>query len=189
MNKRISEIEKQLNKILNSAQQSITEAQKKIDQASINEQQTAERVLEALEQEDPQAYAQAVADNRAAVAIAEMYSKNIELKNTAPLISEEEYNKLKSEVFSEINKETVATLEKAVKYLNLVEEARDQLASEMNKADEVLKILQRKVLRVGNTKTVNGACIVVPDDSCGRSEVLESLNNIVDCYGFSSITK
>lgn len=188
MSKKLAEIEKQLNEILESGTQRIKEAEEKAKQAEENEKQHAGKLLKARRELNESAYVKESEELRAAKDIAKMYSERAHDIRKEPLVTEDEYKKLKTEIIAEYERESQAAKKESSQLLNQVRAIGEKLGSNIDLANELLRRLQRDIYREDTIKeNPDGTRTAISDDHIRDEDVNGTLQRFRTPSWFSSL--
>lgn len=144
----LTELEAYLSGLKTKNQEAIKKLTDQIEIFKQNEQKATEAIAKAQLDFDNEAYNTAKSDLWTAQNGQELYGNKKKELETAPLISEQDYNKLVAEINQSTRSENQTQLDEAVELLKPFVEFAYDLENELNKGNEILQFLQREVKRI-----------------------------------------
>lgn len=157
MMKELLALEQELKEIQEEGNKRVIEYQAEINAAIENEEEANRAVIKAKQGDDPEAYAKAIEDKRAASNIAQYYEGKIEQIQDEPFITGTEYKEYTKRIKVEmdaINKEGKA---KASKLFEELEAIKEEVAPAYAKANELLRELQNNIYKLTYEKQMKDA--------------------------------
>ncbi len=188
MNKELQKIEEQLQAIRSEAERQLDIMDRGMEEAADSEAQAKKQLEKAKEATDPEAYSEAAAKLRTAKDVREMYSqKGLEIMRR-PLISDEDYQKIKGEILSEIRGQSEAAGARALELMKELKEIRDEFNEDVEKTNDLLYELQKNIFRMPKTsQRPNGTTVANPVTQYTNDKVLGTLNAVISACDYTAL--
>lgn len=143
----ITEIRKRAEKIMTDASAQKLNIEKKIESANEMIKQSSEAMTTAYNDADVKAYHIAQDEIRSAKDALEMYDNQLKALDKQSLISEEEYERMSSDIIKELTEITEESKEKIFSLIEQIFTIRDDLNNAVKTGNDLLFILQAQVYR------------------------------------------
>lgn len=147
LSKSLEEIEAELQTIVEENKAAIKEFKKEIETAEENAEEAKRTMIDAKKGDDPQAYAQAVAEQRTASDIVGFYEGKLEKLKSEPLVTEEQYKDYTKRIKSEMDRINQQARKRISKLLDELEAIQSELSPAYAKTNELLSNLQNNIYK------------------------------------------
>lgn len=140
-------VQEQLNSVIKEGERKVEEYAKQVEVANLAVEQANSDYMKAKKEIDAAGYAKASQDKRVAQDIAELYNSKIDEVNSAPFISEHEYERYKKEIKSALEKSNVDAKKRIIPIIEQLEEIKKELKENVILAGNLLKTLQTDCIK------------------------------------------
>ena len=165
-NKKLQEVAAKINEMLEEHEREKTETAGKIRTARQMQREANEAGSESFSKLDVAGYHRAQDAAREAKDTAEMYQKQVERLEKAPLLSKEEYNNLVQEIMDELGCVVSKDKEKIISFIDKMLVIKEKESEIIEEGNRLLHILQHKCYK-------DDACFVTAKGTKIYSETLE----------------
>lgn len=150
--KELLALEQELKEIQEEGNKRVIEYQAEINAAIENEEEANRAVIKAKQGDDPEAYAKAIEDKRAASNIAQYYEGKIEQIKDEPHITEAEYKSYTKRIKAEMDAINNVGKAKASKLFKELQTIKEEVTPAYTKVNELLKNLQNNIFKSSSEK-------------------------------------
>lgn len=186
----LESIKKGLEKRLKANATEIELLTEKIMEAEKLRKESAESIIKARKEKNALALQDSISTNLASKNIIDIYEQDINELKENPLVSTDEYEKLRKEIYHDIEVYSKDIKDKVVNLLEQLEDLRDVLTNKINIANDTLFTLQRKVYRIKSTiESEDGMITAIQDDCYSRDTTQDALNYILGTQTVIEIRK
>lgn len=170
-NKKLEQINKIIEAMIESSDKKQKEYQKEVDTAQTNFE-NLENKLSNVSLNDPEEYLKISEEHHRAKTLLELYIKKQKIHDESPLISEEEYKKMVSDIRESLEDTEEKAMLELKPLLMKIKEISDQLNDDLNLGSELLPIVQRKLFKEPKVKLLpNGNKLATMDLSYKQSHI------------------